>query len=197
MAIGEGNLNVSTAIAMLSRYYRLGLGSGRELIPLHEEMEHAGTYVEIQKLKYGDAVDFRIEIDAGLRDAFCLKLIVQPLVENAILHGILQTEKQKGIVVCTVSRSGDSDLRIEVRDDAGFAEPAKIEDCIREPAGDAGSGGYGLRNVQERIHAYYGDRYGVSVERTRDGWTSVSILVPIVGNRGMPSVSEPILGPET
>ena len=155
---------------LLSEYYRLSLNKGMELVSLWEEVEMARIYLEIQSVRYRRILSFSIEYPEKAFQINIPKLTLQPLVENAIYHGIKPTGRA-GRVRITV-RSGEDDGVVEIRviDDGGGFPLEQFQKILQadEPHGEHG---YGLRNVAERLRIYYADRCQFLLEPAQTGTT--------------------------
>ncbi len=171
MALEEGAPRVSGAVALLASYYRMSLKTAGHRIPLGEELEHARMYLEIQKYRLGGALDYAIDADPALHACPAVKLMLQPLVENAILHGIQHTQEQAGHIWVTARREGDT-VRITVEDDGcGFADNPALY-----IAGDTDVPHFGIRNTDQRIKLAFGEAYGLAYA-PRDGGGTVTVIV--------------------
>lgn len=164
----------------LSDFFRISLSQGRDWIPLSQEVRHLQGYLTIQKIRYRDILDYSIDIPEELHDLQILKLVIQPLVENAIYHGI-KHRRGKGRVEITGRREDDL-LYFEVRDDgAGMPEERleEIRECLSEGISmEKENLGYGLYNVNKRLQLYYSPPRGLLIE-SGPGGTSVSFSVPV------------------
>ena len=162
----------------LSDFFRISLSQGKDWIPLSEEIKHLTGYLTIQKIRYRDILDYEIEIPEELGSCQVLKLLLQPLVENAIYHGV-KHRRGRGLVRVT-GRMEDSWLILEVADNgAGMTDERlmKVRDGL---SGDGGeSAGYGLFNVNKRIQLYYNQARGVEIESAEGVGTEVSLRVPV------------------
>ncbi|QTH45377.1 sensor histidine kinase [Cohnella sp. LGH] len=185
--------DISAMVTALARLFRLSLNKDNELTTIGHEIEHVRCYVAIQKIRFDNDFDLEIDIDPGLESETILKLILQPLVENAILHGFKDLSVPGKIVVCA-RRKGHA-IELAVMDngrgcDAAFlngmlatdaASPTEDETEEKSPAlRIMGSGsGYGLRNVNERIRLYYGESYGIRFESAGQtvGGTTVRVTL--------------------
>ncbi len=164
----------------LSDFFRISLSQGRDWIPLAQEVRHLQGYLTIQKIRYRDILDYSIDIPEDLHDLQILKLVIQPLVENAIYHGI-KHRRGKGRVEITGRREEDL-LHFEVRDN-GAGMP---DDRLKEIRASLEEGmpmekenlGYGLYNVNKRLQLYYSPPRGLVIESGPQG-TSVSFSVPV------------------
>ncbi|MDP3179429.1 MAG: sensor histidine kinase [Spirochaetaceae bacterium] len=153
--------DVVCMVGALTRLFRIGLSKGRELISLADELEHVESYLCIQKMRYEDKFDFEIRCDPELRTRQVLRLILQPLVENAIYHGIKERRGRGTLEV--EARAVGAELLLSVKDDgAGMSEAtlAQLVESLEE--GGAAVNGYGVRNVHERIRLTFGKPYGLS-----------------------------------
>jgi two-component system sensor histidine kinase YesM len=133
-------------------------------------------------MRYRDILDYRIEVDEALLDSTILKLTLQPLVENALYHGI-KTKRNGGMVVIQAKRTDDNMLLLEVEDDGVGFTPYKLAQ-IRATLTENGEeismkeGGFGLENVNKRIKLYYGNKYGLSIQSHYRGGTKVTVAIP-------------------
>ncbi|KLU56550.1 sensor histidine kinase [Paenibacillus sp. FSL H7-0940] len=188
MARKEGAEDVSGMVGALSRLFRIGLSKGQDYIPLHSEIEHMTSYLQIQQTRYRDRLQYTLNIPEEMRDLFVLKLLLQPLIENAIYHGI------KG-------RRGPGHIRVEARlehnrllltihdNGAGMSieRLAEMQQLLEAPLAslEASSPGmtgksYGMLNVQARLRLSFGDEYGIVLESQEGEGTSVTIIHPLM-----------------
>jgi len=164
----------------LAKLFRLSLNKGNEFITLGQEMEHVQNYLLIQSMRYTDKFDYEIMIAEELRSCRTIKLLVQPIVENCIYHGI---KKQKGkgkIQVFTYKEDGN--IYIEVIDDGiGMTEEMCIHVLDRNTKAEKRMGsGMGVWNVNERIKLYFGEIYGLTFESKAGKGTKVTICLPVL-----------------
>jgi two-component system, sensor histidine kinase YesM len=175
---------VVSMVGALTSLFRIGLSKGKELISLPDEMEHVRSYLFIQKARYEDKFDYEISVQDGLRDCRVMRLILQPLVENAIYHGIKERRGHGELWVeaRVENRDGVRDLLLSVRDDGvGMDEDAlaRLTASLEEGSGPY-LGGYGIRNVHERIRLTFGKPYGLSFSSVRDEGTEVIARHPLL-----------------
>lgn len=174
---------VVNIVRALSSFFRIALSKGKDWISLRQEIEHVSSYLAIQKMRYRDILDYRIEVDESVMDSTILKLTLQPLVENALYHGI-KTKRNGGTIVVQVKWAGADKVLLNVQDDGvGFTpyKLAQIQESLAEDLDEEVSleeGGFGLRNVHKRIQLYYGKEYGISVQSHFQGGTQVSVIIP-------------------
>ncbi|WP_246029248.1 sensor histidine kinase [Paenibacillus humicus] len=164
---------VTEMVKGLSRFYRLSLNGGQASLSLGEELEQIQTYLDIQRVKYADSFTVYTDIEAGISELRVMKLILQPFVENIFKHAWFGDSI--GIVI-TACRSGGM-LEIKVIDNGiGMTEATKRGIESGELRSD---GGYGIRNVDERIKLRYGSEYGAEVFSIYGGGTTARIRLPI------------------
>lgn len=176
----EGNQEEEAVemVVALSDFFRLVLSKGRELISLREEKEHISSYLGIQAVRYRDILEYEICIDPSLYEYQILKLTLQPLVENALYHGI-KYKRAKGMIHIRGRKDGD-DLRLTVRDNGVGMEPADLEQLRRDierPCSETDKG-FGLANVNERIHVHFGPEYGMHIWSEKGQGTTVELTIP-------------------
>lgn len=163
-------------IGALSRLFRISLSKGRTIIRVGDELEHAKSYLTIQKVRYKNKFTVTFDTDPEVLELSTVKLIIQPLLENAIYHGMEFMDGDGEITVCSQIRDGQ--LYLAVQDNGDGMPPdlcAKLLDPNAEvkqgKSGSRGSG-LGLRNVHERIRLAFGAEYGLSI-RSKLGWGTV------------------------
>ena len=169
----------------LSDFFRISLSSGADWIPVSQELKHVSAYLSIQKTRYRDILDYEVDQPEDLEEVYMLKLLLQPLVENALYHGI-KNKRGGGKIGCRCSDAEpDDDLyRDGYRQghDAGTAEGTgkllKEEPPTARPALEPGHSGFGMRNVDMRIRLYYGKQTGLLITSGQEG-TEVSFSIPI------------------
>jgi two-component system sensor histidine kinase YesM len=139
----------------LAKFLRLSLNEGRELITVANEVEEVARYMDIINYRYRGAIRFLADVGEDVRGVGMIKMVLQPLVENAVLHGIMAKEDKRGTIRVKASRDGD-DLVLSVIDDGvGMTKRRALEALEQE------SRGYGVKNVHRRIQVYYGEQYGL------------------------------------
>lgn len=175
-------INVTRA---LSNFFRISLSGGQDWITLRQEVEHLQGYLTIQKVRYRDILDYDLQVDESLYDLYILKLVIQPLVENAIYHGI-KNRRGGGQLSITVQRQGDR-LRVRVQDNGAGMTLQRL-DAVRQAFSGAGypenEAGYGLYSVDKRLRLYYNQSEGLKVSSVQGEGTTIEFSVPILTNRG-------------
>ena len=164
-------------VRALARLFRISISRGRELITLREELQHAENYLIIQSYRYRSQFSYTIDASDELMDCLCNKITIQPLIENAIYHGI-DRMVDEGKIKITVKPAADAsdDILITVSDNGiGMTK----EQCGKILAKDrSDSGGIGVKNVNDRLKIYFGEKYGLSIESELDLGTIVTVRIP-------------------
>lgn len=164
----------------LGEFYRIALSKGREVISLGEEIKHVENYLTIQKYRYGDKLQYRFDIDEGVEEYATIKLILQPLVENAIYHGI-KNKKGQGEIIISVEFVGvNKELELTVYDNGAGMDEKTLNSINRKllSGETVESEGYGIFNVNERIKLFFGNQYGLRLESTYLVGTHAIISLP-------------------
>ncbi len=164
----------------LSDFFRISLSSGADWIPISQEKKHIEGYLTIQQTRYRDILRYEIDIPDDLGDYYILKLLLQPLVENAIYHGI--KIKRGGGLIKVSGKLEDGVLTFSVKDTGLGMTPEQLNDLNErmkkgQPTVNEGGGGFGLVNVNLRIRLYYNQEEGLSITSNAEG-TQVSFSVP-------------------
>lgn len=168
------------AIAMitsLASLFRISLSKGNTIITIKDELTHAANYLSIQKVRFKNKFDARFEIDPAIEDCMTIKLIIQPLIENAIYYGVNPMDEDGLITIRGYEK--DEDIFIEVIDN-GMGMPAPVVEKLlthKKTTNSKGSG-IGLWNVNQRIRLYFKGDYGLSIASEPDEGTKVTIHLP-------------------
>ena len=168
----QGAAKVTKAMA---DYYRTSLSSGREIINIGEEVKNISSYLLIQKERYSNKIDFQIEVDPSIYHYAIPKMTLQPLVENAIYHG-LKTRKEKGNIYVK-GWSENELIHLLIEDDGVGMSEEKIKE-VMENEDDMKKGHFGLSSVHRRIQIYYGAEYGIRIESKEQVETKILIRLP-------------------
>ena len=175
MIENEKQADAVKVVTALARFFRISLSRGKSIITVRDEIEHVRNYLTIQHMRFKNRFTYGIEADESVMDLASVKLILQPLVENAIYHG-MEFMDGDGEIRIHVYRDGD-DLYMKVSDNGLGMTKEQIENMFSEKkhvASKSGSG-IGVRNVNERIRLYFGSDYGLSIESELDEGTTVTI----------------------
>ncbi|WP_342565597.1 sensor histidine kinase [Paenibacillus sp. FSL R7-0345] len=178
MAIESGSREIKRVVDELAVFYKLSLSNGKEYVTLESELQHIEAYVRIQNMRFGNGIALVLEVPHELYECELPKIVLQPLVENAILHGIMEKEEEAGTIRITAS-ADKGDVRIEVIDDGVGMDAAALSAIFQEKSGGGSKGGgYGVRNIEERLKLSYGVMYGITFASTPGSGTRVSMRVP-------------------
>ena len=165
-------------VTSLARFFRISLSRGSNIIPIADELEHARHYLTIQKMRYNEKLRYEIDLDPQTEDCLLPKLILQPLVENAIYHGI--KVKQQGGTVRIESLLEEDRLLITVEDDGIGMTPEQLETILDKKESDAESTKIGVYNVNERLQLFFGPDAVMKYYSTPGKRTMVMLVLPIV-----------------
>ena len=167
-------------VTSLARFFRISLSRGSNIIPIADELEHARHYLTIQKMRYKNKFSAVIAAEDGVEGLYTIKLIVQPILENAIYHGMEYADGD-GLIHVDAHRCG-GDVIIEVSDNGPGMSPEMVQQLLRPDWGAAAPGskgsGIGFRNVHQRLQLYFGPDYGLTIISEPDNGTVVRIRIP-------------------
>ncbi len=167
-------------VMSLSQFFRLVLSKGKEIITIREEEQHIRSYLDIQQVRYRDILDFEIDIDDELYDYAILKMTLQPLVENSLYHGI-KYKRAKGTIRVEGKKEGERIVLTVSDDGVGMDEEtlARLrKEIVRK--GEETKAGFGLANVNERIHMHFGPEYGMEIDSEKGEGTVIRITIPAI-----------------
>ena len=169
----------------VSDFFRIALSSGADWIPVSQELKHVSAYLSIQKTRYRDILDYEVDQAEGLEEVYMLKLLLQPLVENALYHGIknrrgggrilVKVKRQNRIMTFTVADTGKGMSPEQLK---ALEESLQAEIPTSQAAMEPGHSGFGMRNVDMRIRLYYKKQTGLLIQSGPEG-TEVSFSIPI------------------
>lgn len=167
--------DISLVVTSLSDFFRFSLSKGKTIIPLYNEIKQTEAYLAIQKIRFPDMIDYEISWDEKIHDALIVKLTIQPIVENAIIHGIEPTG-EPGLISISCIQKGNY-LIIKISDNGLGTDIEVLNETLKL---QKDSKSYGLRNVHERIKNYFGEEYGLKFEDNIPKGVTVSICLPII-----------------
>lgn len=168
----NGDEEASEIINQLSVFYRTALNKGREFSNVENEMKNIRAYITIQKELQSHLFQVSYHVDSSLYPCKIPVMILQPIVENAILHGLASSRKQDRSLSLSAFGKG-RDMIFEIRDDGAGIEAEQLKQLLNSK-----TNGYGMKNVQERIHLLYGNEYGLEIHSIRGEGTIVRVLLP-------------------
>jgi two-component system sensor histidine kinase YesM len=182
MAEAKKTDQIVEVVSALSNFFRISLSKGQDWITIAAEVERVRSYLIIQKIRYRDIMDFKIEVDERVSANTVLKLILQPLVENAIYHGIKNKREGGTIFVRARPNNNGNEVLLEVEDTGiGFAPEtlAQIQAELADQSGEIKQeSGFGIGNVNHRLKLYYGMQYGLTVRSKYQTGTCVTFIIP-------------------
>ena len=170
------NADAVRMVHALARLFRISISKGHELIPIAREIEHAESYLQIQKYRYKNRFTYHFEVDPGCLDYLCNKITLQPIIENAINHG-LDLMVEEGHITVQVCPDGQ-DILFRVRDDGVGMSPEQVAAILNK--GPSDRTGIGIKNVNDRLKIYFGKQYGLRIDSVPDEGTCVEIRMPKV-----------------
>lgn len=175
----KGQQDIADSIFLLGKYLREAISSKRKFVLLEEEIQNIRNYVKIQQLSYGDKIQIIFHVDEALLDVVVPKLILQPLVENSIVHGI-EPKIGKGRIEIT-ARCEKKDMYLVVWDDGVGISREQLENTMEHKPGNSGyeHTKVGLMAVHKRIRILYGEAYGIHIHSSPQEGTSIMIKLPI------------------
>ena len=170
------NEKAEEMILALSKFFRISISRGKNIIPLSKEVEHAKNYLLIQKIRFGEKFNYSIDFDPQLNKYYTIKLILQPLVENAIVHGL---KEMQGIGEISVKAYLSGDLiKIIIKDNGFGILPEKLEEIKKSLNDNKKQNGVGIKNVYQRLKLYYGNQADILIESELDVGTTITIIIP-------------------
>ena len=181
-AISHNIPEISKMVNALNKFYRLSLSKGQEIISLHDEIKHVNLYLQIQNLRFDNRIQVTWDLDPEADDCRVIKIILQPLIENAVIHGIFEKPSKSGCLNISTRRSQD-DIYITIQDDGvGMDAQTLTKNFTPSVSGEIAdtTGGYGVRNIHDRIKLAYGERYGLSCTSTIGKGTTVTVHIPAI-----------------
>ena len=170
------NAEAVEMVGALAKLFRISISKGHELIPIRSEVQHAQSYLQIQSVRYRNQFSYRFDVDEDCLDYLCNKITLQPIIENAIYHGI-HGLVDEGEIRIRVTSEGE-DIVFLVEDNGVGMEPEQIAEIFtRKPDGKSG---IGIKNVNDRLKIWFGARYGLHIDSEPDCGTTVTVRMPKV-----------------
>ncbi len=168
-------------VTSLARFFRLSLAKGQNIITVAKELEQVQSYLSIQKVRYRNQFEYTIDVADDVKDCLTIKLIVQPLVENAILHGMAAFDDEGEITISAYGK--EAELFIDVADNGLGMTEEQVQRLLKGPVNasgtvESGGSGIGVANVNARIKLFFGARYGLQIISAPDEGTLLRIHLP-------------------
>lgn len=184
---------VVSMVGSLSEFFRMSLNQGKDIVTIREEIQHVRSYLEIQQVRYQDILNYEVDVPAELDPYLIPKITIQPLVENALYHGI-KNKRGYGKIMIRGRKEADFFV-IEIEDNGiGISKERlqQVKDGIKNKV-PSEKDIYGLYNVNERIRLNFGEEYGISIESVYGEKTIVSVLLPYLQEESMAKIEKQTL----
>lgn len=178
LAILNRKDEIIETVKNMASFYRGVLSKGSSIIPVSDEISILEDYLKILKLRYREEFEYEIDIDSEILECCIVKLTLQPLVENAIYHG-LRKKRGKGIVIVKGSKVG-KDIEFHIIDNGVGMKQEDIDVIMEDNRVDYRKKSFGLKGTHERIRLYFGDQYGIRIQSSEGEGTDISILMPLL-----------------
>jgi two-component system sensor histidine kinase YesM len=194
MAESKKTEDVIEIVRALSSFFRISLSKGKDWITIGEEVERTRSYLTIQRMRYRDIMNFRIEVDDQVVGNTILKLTLQPLVENALYHGI-KNKRGGGTIVVRAKQKNENEILLQVEDNGIGFTPEKLSQLQAELDDDSGEikleSGFAIGNVNKRVRLYYGRQYGLSIQSQYSTGTCATLVIPALQDDASDKVNSP------
>ena len=176
LAANKKNKDVLEMTSALSKLFRIGISKGDQIITIQNEIEHITNYLTIQKMRYKDKFDYTININPNILQMKTIKLLLQPIVENSIYHGI-KNKKGKGHIEI-IGEKKQLEIILQVIDDGVGMTTDQIKQLFLSKKSDSNPSGIGINNVNDRIKLYFGAKYGIKCTSSLNKGTKIKINLP-------------------
>ena len=183
-AMASGNQETVDIVVKLARFYRLSLSNGSDFLPLSDEVEHVRLFVELTNLCRSRSVQLITEVAPNIADYPIMKLILQPIVENSLFHGLYELSDRVGVIRLSAAQIGRY-VQIQIADNGVGIGKSKLAELLAKkerPVVNTKRGGYGIGNILERLRIYYDDRFTFQIESAILTGTTVTIRIPYSRN---------------
>jgi two-component system sensor histidine kinase YesM len=176
---------IAAISASLSNMFRYSV-KGSNFVTIREEITHVKEYANIIELRFMGRIRLEIEADEGLLDMKTLKMLLQPIVENAVFHG-LEKKRGSGIVRLTVQSLPDNRIRFAVQDNGSGMDERQVQALLQrlrnsDSVGDDDKHGIGISNIYRRIKLFYGDKAEMDIQSRLNDGTTITITIPVRDN---------------
>jgi two-component system sensor histidine kinase YesM len=178
----QGNREVVKMTNNLSKLLRYSINSQKSQVPLSLELEHVKGYMAIQQIRFEDKIQFHVNIEPELLSYCVIRFILQPIVENSIVHGIDKGNGYGNIIL--TGKKQDTNMLITIQDDGAGMSAVQLQNLLDKKfdfaSSEEGTGGHGLMNVHRRIALRYGNQYGIKIESSLKQGTTIFITLPLI-----------------
>jgi two-component system sensor histidine kinase YesM len=174
-AIEAKQPDISRITLLLSKFYRTSLNKGKNITSIKDEISNIQSYIDIQLMMHDNGFDVEYELDDKIMEYCIPNLLLQPIVENAIDHGIDMNTERKGVIKVSGRYKEEDVIEISVSDNGVGMSEETAHQMLTES-----SKGYGVKNVNERIKHFYGEEYGITVKSIEGEGTDIIIRIPAI-----------------
>jgi two-component system sensor histidine kinase YesM len=163
----------------MANFFRYTLSGGSAIITLQEEITHTRNYLKLQSMRMGSDLKYDIAVSGELQNVRIVKLVMQPLVENSIIHGF--KNKKRPLEINIAARRNNEDAVIVIKDNGAGADTAAMNRLLDEPSDSASSNYFAVSNVHKRLRNTFGAKYGLRFFSEPGGGISARITIPMSG----------------
>ena len=174
-ALQHQDTEMTTLIRSLCDFYRISLSNGDEFIPITDEIKHVECYLKIQSIRFKNQFTYDLEVEPHLLSMYCLKILLQPLIENAITHGLRPLDHPGEIHIRIFTQENNIIMTVE---DNGVGMSDQILDEVNNGLSNQALHKYGLYNINQRIRLTYGETYGIHIQSQLNSGTKVTVTIP-------------------
>ncbi|MDY3920126.1 MAG: histidine kinase [Candidatus Limivivens sp.] len=178
MGLKHNCIEVSEAAGKLGEFYSLSLGHGEKIVPIQDELRHIQAYINIQNMRFDNRITFFNEVPAELYQYYMIKIVLQPIVENSISHGILERADETGTITVRGEKDGGI-IRLYISDNGVGIPPERLTTILQKDSHQK-QHGYGVWNIHERLRLSYGPEYGLSYQSEVGAGTTVTVILPAI-----------------
>lgn len=161
-------------VSALAKLFRISISKGKEMITIEQEISHVRNYLIIQSYRFKNQFVYKFDVDESLLNYYCNKITLQPIVENAVIHGV-NGLCDEGEIAISVKDAGD-EIVMKIADNGIGMTKEQCEKIIKHD--ESGNFGIGIKNVNDRLKIYFGEEYGLKIESELDEGTTVTICIP-------------------
>ena len=174
-ALQHQDTEMTTLIRSLCDFYRISLSNGDEFIPIKDEIKHVECYLKIQSIRFKNQFTYDLEVEPHLLSMYCLKILLQPLIENAITHGLRPLDYPGEIHIRIFTQDNNIIMTVE---DNGVGMSEQMLDEVKNGLSNQALHKYGLYNINQRIRLTYGETYGIHIQSQLNSGTKVTVTIP-------------------
>ena len=174
-ALQHQDMEMTTLIRSLCDFYRISLSNGDEFIPIKDEIKHVECYLKIQSIRFKNQFTYDLEVEPHLLSMYCLKILLQPLIENAITHGLRPLDYPGEIHIRIFTQENNIIMAVE---DNGVGMSDQMLDEVKNGLSNQALHKYGLYNINQRIRLTYGETYGIHIQSQLNSGTKVTVTIP-------------------